>query len=233
MCFTPCTVAIEFSSLRATSVSSCEGEAPGRLALTVTVGRSISGKFWIFIARNAITPASVRRMKRRIAGIGLRIDQAETFMVLLCTHRCLGTIDHSYEIPIGEERRAARHHAGCRIDAFGDLDAIAEAPPGRDLQLRDAAVGLDAVNVAEALAHDDGRLRQRERVDLAELELAAREHAGARAARPWQVDVHDRVSRLRVDGGRDHAHLALDALRFVARRGDAYGGAGLDAGKLG
>jgi hypothetical protein len=33
---------------------------------------------WIFIARKARMPASVSRTKRRIAGIGLRIDQAET-----------------------------------------------------------------------------------------------------------------------------------------------------------
>ena len=45
MCFKPCKVAIEFSILRATSVSSCDGEAPGKLAVTVTVGKSRSGKF--------------------------------------------------------------------------------------------------------------------------------------------------------------------------------------------
>ena len=50
MCLTPCSVAIEFSILRATSVSSCDGDAPGSDAVTVTVGRSMSGKFWIFIA---------------------------------------------------------------------------------------------------------------------------------------------------------------------------------------
>ena len=41
--FSPCKVATEFSSLRATSVSSWGGEAPGKAALMVMVGSSISG----------------------------------------------------------------------------------------------------------------------------------------------------------------------------------------------
>ena len=40
----PCSVAIEFSSLRATSVSSVAGAAPGSEASTVTIGNSMSGK---------------------------------------------------------------------------------------------------------------------------------------------------------------------------------------------
>ena len=53
MCLTPCSVATLFSILRATSVSSCAGLAPGRLAVTLTVGRSMSGKFWIFMRLEA------------------------------------------------------------------------------------------------------------------------------------------------------------------------------------
>ena len=68
--------ASEFSTLRATSVSSWPGEAPGSAATTVTMGRSMSGKFWIFIARKPIRPASVSITNSRIAGVGLRIDQA-------------------------------------------------------------------------------------------------------------------------------------------------------------
>src|SRR5439155_17352770 len=80
MCLTPCSVAIWFSILRATSVSSCDGEAPGSDAVTVTVGRSMSGKFWIFIARKLISPTAVSMMKSSIPGIGLRIDQEETLI---------------------------------------------------------------------------------------------------------------------------------------------------------
>src|SRR3954463_9124605 len=98
MCLMPCTVAMEFSSLRATSVSSCEGDAPGSDDTTVTVGRSMSGKFWIFMARNAMTPASVSRMKSRIAGMGFRIDQAETFMPAPL-FLCLG-FHHADEIAV-------------------------------------------------------------------------------------------------------------------------------------
>ena len=73
-------VAIEFSSLRATSVSSCAGAAPGRLAVTVTIGRSMSGKFWIFIRWKPSRPARVSMMNSSTAGIGFRMHQAETFM---------------------------------------------------------------------------------------------------------------------------------------------------------
>src|ERR1700754_1199665 len=82
MCLTPCSVATEFSILRATSVSSCAGEAPGKEAVTVTVGRSMSGKFWIFIELNDINPRMDSRMKSRTAGIGFLIDQADTLMFI-------------------------------------------------------------------------------------------------------------------------------------------------------
>ena len=85
MCLMSCSVAMEFSSLRATSVSSCAGEAPGSEAVTITIGRSMSGKFWIFIARNDISPASVSMTNSRMAGVGLRIDQDETLMAMRAT----------------------------------------------------------------------------------------------------------------------------------------------------
>ena len=82
MCLTPCSVATEFSILRATSVSSCAGAAPGRTAVTVTVGRSMSGKFWIFIDWKPIRPTSVSMMNSSTDGVGLRIDQDETLIML-------------------------------------------------------------------------------------------------------------------------------------------------------
>src|SRR5688500_1249473 len=78
MCLTPCTVATEFSILRATSVSSCDGEALGSEADTMTVGRSMSGNCWIFIALKLITPTMVSMMNSSIAGIGLRMHHADT-----------------------------------------------------------------------------------------------------------------------------------------------------------
>jgi hypothetical protein len=76
----PCRVAIEFSILRATSVSICAGAAPGSDATTVTVGKSMSGNCWIFIALKPTTPISVSITNSRIAGIGLRIDHEETLI---------------------------------------------------------------------------------------------------------------------------------------------------------
>src|SRR5690606_5492447 len=80
MCLRPWTVAMPFSSLRATSFSSWLGAAPGRLATTVTMGRSMSGKFCTFIAWKENSPASVSMTNSIAAGIGLRMDQADTFM---------------------------------------------------------------------------------------------------------------------------------------------------------
>ena len=82
MCFRPCSVATEFSILRATSVSSCDGDAPGSAAEIVTVGSSMSGKFCTFMLLKLYSPSRVSRMKSSTAGIGLRIDQAETLMFM-------------------------------------------------------------------------------------------------------------------------------------------------------
>ena len=83
MCFRPCTVAMEFSSLRATSVSNCAGAAPGNDAETLTVGKSMSGKFCTFMALKDKMPPNVSSTNSITAGIGFLIDQEETFTVLL------------------------------------------------------------------------------------------------------------------------------------------------------
>ena len=69
-----------FSILRATSVSSSAGVAPGSWAETMMVGKSRSGKFCTFMDENDKNPASVSSTNNMAAGMGLRIDQAETFM---------------------------------------------------------------------------------------------------------------------------------------------------------
>ena len=81
MCLSPWVVAMAFSILRATSLSSCPGAAPGREAVTMTTGRSMSGKFCTFMDRKASSPANVSSTNSMAAGMGLRIDQAERFMV--------------------------------------------------------------------------------------------------------------------------------------------------------
>ena len=83
MCLRPCSVAMLFSSLRATSVSSCAGAAPGRDADTLTVGRSMSGKFCTFMALKDSRPPKVSSTNSITAGIGFLMAQEETFMVTL------------------------------------------------------------------------------------------------------------------------------------------------------
>ena len=72
-----------FSILRATSFSSCAGEAPGRATVTEMVGRSMSGKFCTFMALNDSRPPKVSSTNSISDGIGLRMDQAEAFIQML------------------------------------------------------------------------------------------------------------------------------------------------------
>ncbi len=82
-CFRPCALASAFSILRATSASIWSGEAPGMDAVTVIIGRSMSGNSWIFMALNAMKPRNVSIANPITAGIGLRMDQADMFMINL------------------------------------------------------------------------------------------------------------------------------------------------------
>src|SRR3989344_3636956 len=80
MCFRSCSVAMLFSILRATSFSSCAGEAPGSATVTEIVGRSMSGKFCTFMALNDSRPPKVSSTNSISAGMGFLIDQVDTFM---------------------------------------------------------------------------------------------------------------------------------------------------------
>ena len=70
----PVTVAMVSSTLRATCVSSWAGAAPGWAMVTTTTGKSMSGKSCTMVLLNAISPATVSRMKSSTAGIGLRME---------------------------------------------------------------------------------------------------------------------------------------------------------------
>src|SRR5580765_5747420 len=163
MCLSPCTVAIEFSILRATSVSSCAGDAPGSDAVTITVGRSMSGKFWIFIVLKLITPVSVSMMKSSTAGIGLRMHQAETFTFMVASlaggdgragARRLDRrrVDVLHEVAVAEEAAAGGDDAGVAAEPGGDLDPVADPSAHRHLGFGDLRIGADAQHVAEAVA---------------------------------------------------------------------------------
>ena len=81
MCFKPCSEAMAFSILRATSVSIWAGAVPGKLAVTLMVGRSMSGKFCTFIELNETMPAKHSMTNSMTEGIGFLIDQDETLIM--------------------------------------------------------------------------------------------------------------------------------------------------------
>src|SRR5882724_10673361 len=113
----------------------------------VTVGRSMSGKFWIFIALKPSSPAKVSMMKSRIAGVGLRMDQEDTFSMSVSPGsrggqlgrggRGRGSRHHAHGVAVGQKAGAGCHHLGRSVEAAGDLDALADAAPDVHLDLRD------------------------------------------------------------------------------------------------
>src|SRR5574337_300968 len=165
MCLTSCSVAIEFSILRATSVSSCAGAAPGRLALSTTVGRSMSGKFCTFIRAKDSMPSRLSMMKRSTPGTGLRIDHAETFMVCasLLRRGCRRSCRELDRVAIVQEADTALDEAVAFGDSGKDLDAVAAAPAGRDADLRQLLVGADPEGVGETVPEEQRGLWQAER----------------------------------------------------------------------
>jgi hypothetical protein len=61
-------------------VSSSLGATPGSVTVTETSGMSMLGKRVTGSLEKLIRPSATSTMKSRIAGTGLRIDQAEMFM---------------------------------------------------------------------------------------------------------------------------------------------------------
>src|SRR5262245_42283179 len=103
------------------------------------MGRSMSGKFWIFIALKPYRPNSVIMMKIRMLGIGFLIDHAETFM------RCSRLLGAGFF--------AGRAAGGCGIRRFrrDDADDVAvaeEAAAGGD----DLSGGIEAIEDFDAFA---------------------------------------------------------------------------------
>jgi len=216
MCLTPCTVATEFSIFRATSVSSCDGEAPGSEAVTMTVGRSMSGKFWIFIDLKLIRPTSVSMMNNSIDGIGLRMHQAETFIaipyLLVVVTVALAVFTAAFAgvasatRTVSPSARKPPPEATTRADPSMPPVISTRSPTRRSdthLGLGHLRIGTHPHHVAEALAQQHRALRQREALARTDLEIAAREHAGLGVAVARHVDVDDAVARLVVHRWRD------------------------------
>ena len=78
MCQTPGTLETASSTFFVTCDSSSDGAAPDWVTTTCTIGMSMLGNLVTAIWRNATMPSSVRMTKPTAAGIGRRIDQAET-----------------------------------------------------------------------------------------------------------------------------------------------------------
>src|ERR1700693_5950673 len=77
-CQTPLRLATASSTFFVTCDSSSDGAAPDWVISTCTIGMSILGKRVIDIERKLTTPRIVRTAKATTAGMGRRIDQAET-----------------------------------------------------------------------------------------------------------------------------------------------------------
>ena len=152
MCLMPCSVAIEFSILRATSVSICAGAAPGSDATTVTVGRSMSGNCWIFIALEA-DDADQRQhdeqQHRRESGCGstTRKRSSRSPHYSYCFAADLtGSAGDSTTRTVSPSARKPAPVSTTRVvgsDAVDDLDAIADATADFDLGLHDLVVRTD------------------------------------------------------------------------------------------
>ena len=71
------TVATESSTLRVTSVSSCEGEAPGWMIVTTVIGKAMSGKRATGSLWKPHKPATHSTKNSITAGTGLRMPQLD------------------------------------------------------------------------------------------------------------------------------------------------------------
>src|SRR5271166_4366127 len=78
MCQTPLRLATESSTFFVTCDSSSAGAAPDWVISTRTTGMSMFGKRVIDIVRKLTMPSMARTARATTAGIGRRIDQAET-----------------------------------------------------------------------------------------------------------------------------------------------------------
>ena len=78
MCQTPLRLATASSTFFVTCNSSSDGAAPDWVISTCTIGMSMFGKRVIDIVRKLTRPRMVRTANATTAGMGRRIDQAET-----------------------------------------------------------------------------------------------------------------------------------------------------------
>src|SRR5271166_4485365 len=141
---------------------------------------SMFGKRVTDIVRKLTRPRIIKTANATAAGMGRRIDQAETLsrmgMSLLAARgrRRFGNRPHPVARP--QERGGARHDALARVDAAPDLDQIAVDDARLHLPLFDLAVAHDVEPRRIALALERGR-RRADAVAAGELDLARGEGA--------------------------------------------------------
>ena len=109
MCQTPLRLATASSTFLVTCASSSDGAAPDWVISTCTIGMSMLGNRVIDIVRKLTRPSSISTAKATIAGIGLRIDQAETLRRIA---ELLASVRRSSSI--GRTRSPGRRNAAAR-----------------------------------------------------------------------------------------------------------------------
>jgi hypothetical protein len=80
ICSIPEIVATASSTLRVISDSICVGATPGYVTVTITAGKSMSGRSWTPSFGKLNRPAIVRPTNITMTGTGLRMDQVTKFM---------------------------------------------------------------------------------------------------------------------------------------------------------
>jgi hypothetical protein len=207
MCLTPCSVATEFSILRATSVSSWAGRGTGQRCVDDDHGQIDVREVLDLHRAEAHQPDQRQQQEEQDRRDRIRMDQEETFIIGV-VRICRPGPRHRTSVAIGQEadavrddlRRASRPPRISMRSPTRRPTPPWSAPPWLSAHRRGRR--------SEAVAQQHRALRQRQRRPTAERELAAREHAGLGAGPGRQVHVDQAVARLRVDGRRDHAHPA-------------------------
>src|SRR5271157_6284971 len=117
---------------------------------------SMFGKRVTDIVRKLTRPRINRTANATAAGMGRRIDQAETLSRmakgLLSARRSRGFGNRTNAVARPQERGGARHHALARVDAAPNLDRIAVDDARLHLPFFDLAVADDVEAGRVALA---------------------------------------------------------------------------------
>ncbi len=207
MCQTPFRLETASSIFLVTWLSSSDGAAPDWVICTCTIGMSMFGKRVIDIVRKLTRPSTVKTTKPTIAGIGLRMDQAETL------RRMAGPQLPVAASAIGRTRSWGRKKAAARATTLSPSarpSRISTASPSTmpGVTLRSSmTLSLTTIRCALSPSTLSGRGRNRDAVALDEIDFAGGEGADARAARVDERDANLAGAAALVDFLIDETHL--------------------------